>query len=978
MPASNPAERILIAADRGQHWSEGSREVWLLDGHCLINQGLTYARSAKAVLWVDRDQTAGAARSRITAYLENDVSINYTLKGANSRLTDQSWIGNFVSTAPIEVRVAQVEGEPAVKPTVYHNALARRNPFFGRGVHQTQFVEPIEGVAEPDPLPPGNRRLQVLGRSDVPVRVRSSRGPGDQWIVVVDGGVTMVIDGVTLSTDGVEYIGSIDISTDRLVFWTVSLDEPGLDGQTLQADDTPLEIYMEGNVVFRQGDRVIYAQQMYYDVRRQIGTIVQGEMLTPVPEYDGILRLKAALVQQTGPNRFFAEGASITSSLLGSPTYRLQSGRLLFENIQRPLLEPFTGEPVVDPLTGEPVIDQEHRVTGFNNLIYLGPVPVFYWPKFSSNLEDPTLFIKRVRFRNDNIFGTQVLTDWDGYELLGIENPLEGTEFDVSADYLSKRGFAGGTTFTYDRPDLFGFGGRNAGFLDAWSILKDHGTDNLGLGRRSLVPERDNRFRILWRHRHELPADWRLSAEAGWISDNNFLEEYFENEWDEFKDESTDVQLKRIVDNSSWSLTAGARINKFFTVTEQLPRGDHFWLGQSLLGDRLTWYEHSHAGYLRLRTATVPTQPQQQAAFGVPLPWEVTASGERVATRQEIDLPVPVGPVKVVPYALGELAHWGEGANGDDIQRAYGQVGVRASLPIWAASPFYESNLWNVHGLAHKMVLDGDFFYADASEDLTNLAIYDPLDDNSIEAFRRRFAVNTFGGVTPIQFDERFYAVRTGIAGNVTSPVTEIAEDLTLLRLGMQQRLQTKRGLPGQRRIIDWVTMDTNLSFFPNKDRDNFGEPVGLLDYDLRWHVGDRVTLVSDGTFDFFTAGQQIVSVGGFLNRPPRGNLYLGFYYLEGPFSSQVLSASYSYRMSPKWVSSFGTSVDVGGNGNIGQFLALTRIGESFLTSFGFTSDASKDNIGVTLAIEPRFLPQTRLGRAGGAEVARVGLDRLE
>ena len=38
---------------------------------------------------------------------------------------------------------------------------------------------------------------------------------------------------------------------------------------------------MEGNIVFRQGDRTVYADRMFYDARRQIGTILNAELLTP-------------------------------------------------------------------------------------------------------------------------------------------------------------------------------------------------------------------------------------------------------------------------------------------------------------------------------------------------------------------------------------------------------------------------------------------------------------------------------------------------------------------------------------------------------------------------------------------------------------------------------------------------------------------------------------------------------------------------
>jgi hypothetical protein len=82
--------------------------------------------------------------------------------------------------------------------------------------------------------------------------------------------------------------------------------------------------------------------------------------------------------------------------------------------------------------------------------------------------------------------------------------------------------------------------------------------------------------------------------------------------------------------------------------------------------------------------------------------------------------------------------------------------------------------------------------------------------------------------------------------------------------------------------------------------------------------------------------------------------------------------------MSPKWVSAFGTSIDLADDGNIGQNFSVTRIGESFLISAGVTVDHSKDNVGFNLAVEPRFLPKTRLGQAGGARIPPAGAFGLE
>jgi hypothetical protein len=212
--------------------------------------------------------------------------------------------------------------------------------------------------------------------------------------------------------------------------------------------------------------------------------------------------------------------------------------------------------------------------------------------------------------------------------------------------------------------------------------------------------------------------------------------------------------------------------------------------------------------------------------------------------------------VRVVPYVLGEAAYWGNDINGDPMSRLFGQAGVRASLPMWTADNSVQSELFNLNGLAHKVTWNAEMFFAESNQDLGQLPLYDNVDDDSIEHFRRRLFFNTFAGVAPgnvpQRFDERYYALRSGLQSNVTSPGTEIVDDLAMARVGVHQRWQTKRGLAGRQRIIDWIVLDAGLNLYPNEDRDNYGELLGMIDYDFRWHVGDRFTLLSDGYFDVF------------------------------------------------------------------------------------------------------------------------------
>jgi hypothetical protein len=831
---------------------------------------------------------------------------------------------------------------------------------------------------------PGARRFEMIARSGSPYQIRTFQ-QDEESIAVVTGGVNILIQGIEvpqLAEYGLETnLGTIDIETDRAVVWSRGIDYAY--GSDVQAGDQPLEIYMEGHIIFRQGEQIVFAERMYYDVRQNVGVILDAELITPIPafdgkSYEGLVRLEAALVQRLSETQYLAQDALVTTSRLAEPSYHLASGTILFEDIQQPAIEPTTGLPLIDPATGAPVIDHRQLVTAQNNRVYIEGIPVFYWPWIETDLERPNFYVNNIRVRSDSIFGAQLLVDLNAYQILGIE-PIPGTEWEFSSDYLSERGPAGGTRFTYDKLVGHHFAGTGTGEIDIWGI-DDSGLDYLGRGRQGLVPEEEFRYQVLGRHRQQFGNGWQLTGEVGWISDRTFREQYFEQDYEQGEDRYTGLELKHTQGNQSLSIRANVQVNEFDTETERLPEANHYWLGQPILGDHLTWFERTSVGYLDMDVATPPTNPTL-ASFFKTLPWEADVRGERLVTRQEIDLPLEAGVVRVVPYALGELGHWGEALDGDDIQRAYFQSGVRASLPMWAVYPGVFDPLFNLKGLAHKVVFDAELSYADSNRDIDEFPLYDPLDDDAIEDYRRMLFFTTFGGMlpgsVPRRFDARTYAIRSGMQSSVTAPALEVVEDQQAVRLGMRHRLQTKRGRPGAEHIVDWLTLDAGAVWFPDEERDNFGEDVGLVNYDLRWHLGDRFSILSDGQADLFPDGLQTVSAGVLINRPLVGNAYFGFRSLYGPFEANVLTASYVYRMTPKWVSYASASVDLGDTGNIGQTFAVTRVGESLLFTAGLTIDEAKDNVGVRLLLEPRFLT-SHVTRKTGLEIPPPGAFGIE
>ncbi|MEM1228853.1 MAG: organic solvent tolerance protein OstA [Planctomycetota bacterium] len=816
----------------------------------------------------------------------------------------------------------------------------------------------------------GTRSVDLLPRrpSSLPQIETVERAASGESVVVVRGGVTVLVRDVAFQLAGQERteLGTVTLSADRVVAWLPTFRD--LLSGTNSFTDADGELYLEGDIVVRQGESVIYANAMYYNITKEMGVILDAEAVATVPQYQGTVRIKAEAMRQVAKGSFVASNAAVTSSRMGVPQYWLQSNQLQLS--PRPIV-------IIDQETGQAITDSEPTITSGSNFVYLAGVPVFYWPRFTTPLRRPTFYLTGANAKNDDIFGTQVMLEWDIFQLLGFVNPPDGVESILLTDFLSERGPAVGTRTTYNRGSMFGIPGPVIGSYDSY-LIDDDGTDVLGEGRRNLAPEETLRGRSTLRHRHYLPGGWEFIAELGYISDRNFLEQYFEQEWDQDADRNTGLRLRRYAGSQLIDASLNLQINDFFSETERLPVIDHHALGGSLLGDRLTWSMHNEIGYQRLNPADAPLDPAV-AALTSTLPGETAAEGIVTRTRQELSAPLDAGPLRVVPFAIGEAAHYGEDVNGDELTRLWGGGGVRANLPLTRIDPTVQSSLLNIRGLAHKLDLSAEYFYADSDTDLDELPFYDPLDDNAQEEFRRAFTFSNFGAPPlPAEFDPRTVAFRQGVQRFVASPSDTIVDDLQQLRLGMKNRFQTKRGLPGRERIVDLFRFDVETILFMDADRDNFGETIGPTTYDAQYDLGDRVTLLSDGYIDFIDEGLRSISAGVRTSRPGLGDFYVGLLSLEGPISSTVLRASLDYRLNEKWIAEAGTTYDFGEVGAVGHSLALTRIGESFLFQLGARVDEGRDNTSFGFLVEPRFLPSPRLGRLGGQLIPPPGIEGLE
>ena len=50
--------------------------------------------------------------------------------------------------------------------------------------------------------------------------------------------------------------------------------------------------------------------------------------------------------------------------------------------------------------------------------------------RLATDLSKPSFFVDNIRVGNDSVFGTQIFADFDAYQLFGIRNAPEGTDWD--------------------------------------------------------------------------------------------------------------------------------------------------------------------------------------------------------------------------------------------------------------------------------------------------------------------------------------------------------------------------------------------------------------------------------------------------------------------------------------------------------------------------------------------------------------------
>ena len=1019
-----PGDRpVALHADRVATWEEGGRRVLALDGGVLIEHADQQLRAARAVAWVDLEAARDRRVNRLTVYAEGDVRLR---RGPDSEEKPEAVL-ELVTRGELRVRShhSKVERRSLADSPFYRRALARAgkggDPGAAGEVRQASGVAgpaasppdpgasgapeaaPAQRGPEPELLLPAPPITPPPGGEDPPPGPGASPGPAPpgapaqvELPLPAGGGATrtfqyaprysvlpniqfinldsgeqaaVVTGGVILTVRFPEEGRTLDIEADRLVAWTRGVSTQELFRQMRggggQPGDRELEFYLSGNVEIRTADerprppgrgpgfeaKVLRADRVYYDVKRNRAIAVRGDLEIAQPGLPDNAHFRAEEIWQLARNEYQALNAEIFSSRLPSNpglklTVReahLREQRVPVRNL---LFQPYRNE------DGTPLTEVERIYTGRNSFLEVADVPVLYFPYVRGDVNDPLGPLESFGLRQDQIFGFQALTTWDLFEILRLRQPA-GHRWRLYADYLSERGPAAGTNYSYSGLRMFGVPSEYSGFLEAYGIY-DQGFDQLGGPRSEFFDPPQWRGRVLYRHVQWL-GEYDFQGQVAYLSDTNFLEQYYKLEHDMGPDQETFAYLKRQRGNLAGTVLVEANTRDWVNQTEWWPKADAYWLGASFL-DRLTHNAWAGAGYADLETTERPPPPL--------LPTTVPIDTGRLHLGQELAAPFGLGPLKVVPYSKLDLAYYSRDLTGDDRGRFWGGAGVRAGLPLSRLYPGAASELLNVNGLYHKIVLGANYFASHTDVPFTQLPELDRLNDDATDQSVRDMTLRQVTDLGPVvgsalaapdpRFNPQLYAIRRLVDTRV-----DTLGKIQVVQLDVRQRLQTKRGFPGMEHTVDWLTLDFSMSLFPDSVRDNFGEAVGLIEYFSTWNVGDETALVSSGWFDPFELGARYYTVGAFYSRPDRTYYYLGYRSID-PLQSRALTGAVTYVFSPKYAVTAAATYDFGIQEAMSNQLVFTRVGTDVQLSLGFTYDAIIQNFGVTFEVVPNIVAAGR------------------
>jgi len=822
------------------------------------------------------------------------------------------------------------------------DALTADAPPAEPGLIGDRAGEPVV-IAPRDPTPVPLDPTDPADPATVPPR-RAMHFNADA-IVYQEGeqeGYVMLTGGVRLMYDQAAADEKLVFTADRAVVFT----DPGLMQGTRELEpDAVRGIYLEDNVRVSDGEYTMRGPRVFYDPQRDRAIVLEAVMYTWDIQRQAPLYVRARQLLQVSEHEWRAEDARLSTSAFARPHFALGMEKLTLRAEQP---DADTADGLADGGDAE-AGDEPGTDAGRRRLTYraegagpmIGDTALFRLPTMAGEVRDVPL--RSVGIGSNSQDGVTLETDWDLFALLGRESDRD-VDANLSIDGFTERGIGAGVELDYDVPRAFGE-------FEAYGLI-DGGEDEPS-GRDDVQPANEFRGMLDLQHRHDLDNGWEASVELGYVSDPTFLEAFFPDRAYTDKPVENSLYLKQ--QREDWAFTFLAKHDPLdfmpqpaqlqtpgYTV-DKLPELAAHHIGVPLWDNRLTWFSEIRGGGMELNFPDVdPDQlgfnnAESIALFGIAntvnFDDNLRAMGLnenflwRFDTRQELNMPLTVGPVDVVPYVVGRFTTYSEdfeGFRGEDEQtRLRGTVGVRARTEFSRTYDNVQSDLLDIHRLRHIVEPSVNIHHAESNINQEDLPVF----DYEIEALR----------------------------------------DGTTARLGVRQTFQTKRGGPGQWQAVDVFRLDTDLVLASGdvledspigrfiEHRPEFSVGGDHIWTEAAWQISDTLAAVANFTHGLEADQLAQWNFGATYDHTPRLSSFLQLRDID-PLGSRVLRYGIDYRLSRKYHLAVSQAIELKDDDSQSVSFTLTRRLPRALLMVGVDVDTINDTTSIGIAFTPEGL----------------------
>ncbi len=981
LPTEPVSSDIVIAGVRAWAWDVDDTKRIQIEGDVRVKFGGYYFSSDVAVIWIDRIPSSEGLINQIAVYFP-EAQEPTRRAGLGASGSDLLVTGSTRGEVTLSITVLEPKAPPD-NPTL-RQGVARLKSYLesvarGALLHTRPQLDTPPIIVEP-PLVVGTPvaalpSLPMLPTATVKLPVDDgvifrpkgtlSFAAHDTTIETKDNCVMLTgavrVDYVSPPGDGV--VRELQLSADRAVIFLApkaageaATDEGTSEAGMLDAKDVT-GIYLEGDVVATDYKYTLRGRRIYYDLARNQAIVMDAVMRTTMR--GGILAYaRADEMRQLASDEFSASNARVSTSEFFTPHLSVGVQRLT--------------------ITQNPELPGGAYMTGTDATLRAGGVPFFYWPQIAGSPNQIPL--KRVNVGFQDYQGAMIDSAWDLFDLMGVEHPSDGTEVTLLQEAYTKNAVGLGA-----QASTILFGGK--GTLEAMGYYDFQNEEQTAAGGIVTSPS-NTRGEVTGGWNGKLASDATLDLQLAYFSDQNFVSVF---RWDDYlqrREYETSGYLNWESGNNSLSLLVKYNPNDFLSnaymiasrpySVDKFPELAYHRYGDSLFGDRVTWTQDYSANIMRLQvqSGTPADLGINARAFSQNLAFNASQSitqaydnagyddlmRSRLYTRQELAMPLTLGPIKAVPFVHGQAAGYmlnnfdAYSTDGSNLRALLGG-GSRFSTEFTSKYNSVRSSFLDLNRLHHIIQPNAMLWYGWNSTSVLDMPVY----DQEIEA----------------------------VSGAAVA------------QAGVTTKLQTMRGGPGNWKSVDWVVLNGGVAIDNQNDSlqstQTMTDPFGLqyaqtpmpTFYSWRpeysqwgdhvyasgtWQCSDALTFYGQGTYLLQDRGNSLNSfgldnlgrgtIGGSIQQSPDVRFYLEYRYVNTFDASglypadEFIQGGVAYQVSKKYSLTISPQYDLVESNFRSASVALTRTFPDFYLSIGASFNQIVDNTS--------FFASIRIPGAGG------------